>query len=534
MVEFRKCVSEAKPLAKPSVEVSPHKKMKKFIQIALTLTLTFAFSNLGLLNAKEGGLKLDIPEKYGRVVESYQGKDNRLIVQIQDLHTNYEAQANEAKLIYHLLKNKGWRLVATEGAEGEVDTSIFELFDDTATKEEVARFFMSKGQITGAEYLHILKKIPFTIYGAEDTDLYRKHLNSFNNSLSYKDDVLQYCRQVKDALNEIKSHIYAPELKELDRKISAYDERKLSLNKYVGYLNRIFFRYSVNLKRFPNFERLGGIIELEEEIDFKKVEKEHLNAIKELSQGLSEKELADLIVKSVDFKAEKISAGKYYGHLRKLIAGKSFSLRTYPNLERYIYYIIISEQINHRRLFSEIKDLEKVAKETLYTNSGQARLDRLLKNIDILEGFINIKLTNEDVGYYYSHKSEFTPQIFRSFIQKYASQYNLNNPFYNFSTCLPEMENFYTLADQRDKILIENTLKAMQVKGEKAAILICGGFHTRGITELLKQKEISYIIITPKVGSKMDTELYFSVLKGEMVSDEEMEELEKKLAKEKK
>ena len=521
MVEFEKCCRLGE------------RRMRKTLKIALTLTLVLTLTNIGLLSAKENNLKLDIPEKYGRVIESYQGKDNRLIVQIQDLHTNYEAQANEAKLIYYLLKNKGWRLVATEGAEGEVDTSIFELFDDTATKEEVARFFMSKGQITGAEYLHILKKVPFAIYGAEDADLYKKHLDSFKGSLSYKDDVLQYCRQVKQALNEIKRNIYTPELKELDRRISAYDERKIPLNNYVSYLNRIFSTHSVNLNRFPNFERLNGIIELEKKIDFRKVEKEHLEAIKELSQSLSEEELADLIVKSVDFKAEKISAGKYYDHLRRLIAKKNFSLRSYPNLERYIYYIIISEQINHRRLFSEIKSLKELARRTLYTNDDQARLDRLLKNIDILEGFINIKLTNEDVQYYHTHKSEFTPQIFRNFIQKYATEYNLDNPFYDFSSYLPEMEDFYTLAEQRDKALVENTLKAMQARGEKAAILICGGFHTKGVTQLLKQKDISYIVITPRVGSKMDTELYFSVLRGEMVSDEEMEELEEELSKKK-
>ncbi|OQX53678.1 MAG: hypothetical protein B5M48_02795 [Candidatus Omnitrophica bacterium 4484_213] len=74
----------------------------------------------------------------------------------------------------------------------------------------------------------------------------------------------------------------------------------------------------------------------------------------------------------------------------------------------------------------------------------------------------------------------------------------------------------------------------MQAKGEKAAVLICGGFHTKGVTQLLKQKDISYIVITPRVSSKIDTELYFSVLRGEMVSDEEMEELEEELSKKKK
>lgn len=501
------------------------------IKIALALSLAFTFTNINLSDAKGSSLKLDIPEKYGRVVESYQGKDNRLIIQIQDLHTNYEAQTNEAKIIYYLLKNKGWRLVATEGAEGEVNTSIFELFDDAATKEEVARFFMSKGQITGAEYLHILKKVPFVIYGAEDTALYRRHLNSFKDSLSYKNDVLQYCQQVKDVLSEIKSHIYTPELKELDRKISAYNDRKISLNNYVSYLNEIFSTHSIDISRFSNFERLSGIIELEQKINFKKVEQEHLEAIKELSQDLSEKEMADLIVKSVDFKAEKISAGRYYIHLKELAEQEDFSFRPYPNLERYVYYIIISEQIDHKKLFSEIKSSEEVAKESLYTNDDQARLDRLLKNIDILEGFINIKLTNEDVQYYYTRKSEFRPQIFYSFIQKYAIEYGFNNPVYDFSDCLPEMENFYALADRRDKILIENTLKAMQIKGERTAILICGGFHTQGITQLLKEKDISYIVITPKVSSEMDTELYFSVLKGGMVSEEEIEELEERLRK---
>jgi len=264
------------------------------------------------------------------------------------------------------------------------------------------------------------------------------------------------------------------------------------------------------------------------------VEKEHLEAMKKLSANLSKQELANLIVKSADFKAKKISAGEYYDHLRKLIKQKKFSIQAYSNLNYYLYYIIISEQINHRKLFGEIKELEKIAKKTLYTNNDQAQLDRLLKNIDILSDFINIKLTNKKVDYYYAHKSEFAPEFFYRFISKYADKYSLNNPLYDFSIYLSEMENFYSLADERDKVLIKNTLKAMEIKNEKTAILICGGFHTKGITDFLKKKKVSYAVITPKVSSKMDRELYFSVLRGEMVPDNEMEEFKRKLVKKKK
>jgi len=69
--------------------------MKKIVFIIILALILL--NSIDLLNAKENTFKLNIPEKYGRVVESYQGKDNRLIIQIQDLHTNYEAQSQEAK-----------------------------------------------------------------------------------------------------------------------------------------------------------------------------------------------------------------------------------------------------------------------------------------------------------------------------------------------------------------------------------------------------------------------------------------------------
>jgi len=46
-------------------------------------------------------------------------------------------------------------------------------------------------------------------------------------------------------------------------------------------------------------------------------------------------------------------------------------------------------------------------------------------------------------------------------------------------------------------------------------VLISGGFHTDGITRLLKEKDMSYIVVTPKIEILDADNPYRSVLLGE-------------------
>lgn len=57
--------------------------------------------------------------------------------------------------------------------------------------------------------------------------------------------------------------------------------------------------------------------------------------------------------------------------------------------------------------------------------------------------------------------------------------------------------NYYDLAFQRDRALAENILERMELEQEKCAALIVGGFHTKGITAVLRSKGISYTVFAP-------------------------------------
>ena len=93
--------------------------------------------------------------------------------------------------------------------------------------------------------------------------------------------------------------------------------------------------------------------------------------------------------------------------------------------------------------------------------------------------------------------------------------YKLDPAFRKIDTELPSLEKFYNLAVERDLALVKNTVSKMKRERARVAALVSGGFHTDGITRFLKENELSYVVITPKVNNLQGDNLYRSVLLGE-------------------
>ncbi|GAI55769.1 unnamed protein product, partial [marine sediment metagenome] len=62
---------------------------------------------------------------------------------------------------------------------------------------------------------------------------------------------------------------------------------------------------------------------------------------------------------------------------------------------------------------------------------------------------------------------------------------------------LSKFEEFYNVALKRNEALVDNTISRMEKIGSRVAVLIAGGFHTPGITKLLRDRNISYVVVTP-------------------------------------
>jgi hypothetical protein len=124
-------------------------------------------------------------------VTVYRPKDflGLIVFTVPDYTGNVAAEKEAAKIFDYLYKIYGLKVICAEGAEGKVDTSIFDLFDDADTREKVSRYFVIEGQITAPEYLTINADYPVLLYGVEDTDLYRALLKQ---QLETSDTLLPY------------------------------------------------------------------------------------------------------------------------------------------------------------------------------------------------------------------------------------------------------------------------------------------------------------------------------------------------------
>ncbi len=80
---------------------------------------------------------------------------------------------------------------------------------------------------------------------------------------------------------------------------------------------------------------------------------------------------------------------------------------------------------------------------------------------------------------------------------------------------LKQLEDFYKLGVAREEAFIKNIVNKMDQTNQKLAVLIAGGFHTPGVTRMLKDKSCSYVVITPVITKRIDSSAYFSVLRGE-------------------
>jgi len=82
--------------------------------------------------------QLALPEEFGIIQEIFKSGDSeRLILYVQDAHTNPDAARNIQQIIQYFQESFGLSLVLLEGGEGKLDSLFFKSFPDSKIKEEV-------------------------------------------------------------------------------------------------------------------------------------------------------------------------------------------------------------------------------------------------------------------------------------------------------------------------------------------------------------------------------------------------------------
>jgi len=522
-----------------------------------------------------------LPEYLGHIKDSWQplnrqtGKPaNRqtTVIHIQDAHCNYYAQHKIAEIVEYLNGRYGIDTINLEGGARNYDLSPFTDIPDKPMRERASDYFVKEGLVNGAEYFAINNPGKIALWGVEEARLYVDNLNVYRNSLKNKAEIEKDLKALSHILSNLKLKIYSKELLELDSKYSQYKSETIDFKDYLKYLINISKKLtnassgedtktgtvprplSPTRSGLPLF-LLGQVLELETSIDFKKANTERDALIDKLQKKLSKNSLEELVLKTVEFKAERLSQKDFYSYLTSKAKSVKIDISDLPEFKKYIVYVSMYDAIDKAKIMEETEALENSLKDSMYENDRQRTLSLLSKNLTLIRNIFNISLTKDDYKYYKDNEDSFEMRNFVSFIAKEASLVPSLRGRDLSAEALAEAEaaeaisnssldryrediaKFYEYSLKRDRVFVKNirfddSLPVSQLAGlpvsrfihknrptgqlaNRQTIIITGGFHSENLAELFRRNSISYISIMPNFKNGDYECPYFKILSGE-------------------
>ena len=524
---------------------------KKWLRIiALILTVCFIHQDLvwaqggtpiwakapnGSFNFKANGQNtpINIPKDIAVTKEVYNApsrttNDERrtTIINIQDAHDSFTAQESISSILDSLVTNYDLKLVAIEGSSGYIDTSLLRTFPDSQIRKDTAKYLMKKGKLSAGEFFSITSEKEIALYGIEDKPLYTENVEQFRKICAIKDATHKDIANLKATLDALKDKAYSDELKTLDKNSVLHKDGKIAFTDRWAYISALGEKFGVRYGQYENLAKMVESLRMEKGLDFAKANKERDALIDILSKKMAKPDLEQLVLKSLAFKQSKISQGDFYLFLQELASRYGIDPVPYSQLINYTNYITLYESIDIPAIFEEIKNYEDAIKEKLFKNDDQKKLHDWSRFLDTVQDLYELKLTNSDLEAFISTKDNFNPETLSELIRTVSLKYDVTiSGDYDLATIfenIPVALEFYKTAESRNSAMLANTINKMQKEGQSVAALITGGYHSKGLSALLKQKETSYLVILPKFDASKGERPYVAILTNKKEPYEEL------------
>lgn len=431
------------------------------------------------------------------------GAGKRVVVHVQDVHQNEDAQRHIGATVDSLLQAHQVGLVALEGAFAPIDVKPFHDFDDREVIGLTADCLLRENLITGPVHAFMTAKamLPLLV-GVDDLAHYNANVEAYRQSAprieAYKNDL---SRQ-KAGLEQEKKVVFSPALAAFDAAVIAYKEERLSLTDFVGVLSPT-----------PGVGQAGLLVQalsLEKDLDFGKVEADRKAMIDVLVKSLNKAHVDQLIQESAQYRMGAVRTGDFYCYLQTLCRSAKIELAQFPNMDAYIRYVLLSDRIDGEKLMEEMASLQK---------ERYAQLAKTRDEKDLVAKSYALLLSGRLLSF------SLTPSEW----EDYEGLKNMRKKDGLGGMDLASFESFYKEAHARDETIARNLLLQMDQGNIDTAVLVTGGYHSPGVSERLRQAGVTVVSFTPRI-DKVDTargSAYLSVFTQEKTPLEKLFEGEK-------
>ncbi|MBP9733641.1 MAG: hypothetical protein KBD07_04630, partial [Candidatus Omnitrophica bacterium] len=453
-----------------------------------------------------------LPESVAVVDDSYKAPgDSKLLILIQDAHTNDSGQMNVARALDEILPKEDINTVFTEADSGDVSVGYMKPFFDKKVRQDVARKLVRKGEMRGHDYANLVGDRDFTLWGVEDPALYLETLKTYQGLVERRDRVRAYLDRVQRSVETLKNDFFAQDLKNLDALRAKHNSGDRSLADYSEDLLKAADAAGFDASRYANIKYLRKLRNLEKKIDFKAASSEEREAMKTLPQADREELLA--VHKK---KGPQAAAGEdgFYALFADKLNGRDAS---FPNLRKYFDYLKEMRRMNALGVVGEIHEFEEQLFLTMAKTRDEAVLWVFGRNLEMLQDLIALKVSPEDFNRIRSDKSLFDMRLITGFLNRKIADLDLHYENAvtleaSYDAAREDAFHFYDLTLSRDRVFMDQVVSKMEKDQINKAVLITGGYHSPNLKAMLRGAGYSYVSLLPQVLAETDTARYEKLL----------------------
>ena len=474
---------------------------------------------------------LKLPKEACNVKERWRGSSKKTVVYVQDAHNNIDAQENIATIIETLVNENKVELVGIEGSSDTIDFSDLRTVQSPLAKDIVTDAYLQRGILIGAEKAAISSPDQFTLTGIEDWDLFRKNFRAYFGTQLKREDILEQLEEIEHILNDLKTPVFNEALRTFDGSVVSWERGDMSLVDFLGVLHTAVADRGIETLDYINYAAFQDALQLRSRVLEVTKDEELKNLESLIAERLAEEKTdekaaklyREFIALRAQFMQKQLSEREYIEFLYHASRAVSVDFNTYRQLNLYLSYLRAFSRLDMEGVVRDVRKLVDDIRLNLARTDEERTLIEQYHRFVIVRQMASLTATVDQVTEYQNDHSSYEMKGLVAYTQRECEKYGL--PFNIGDTAANEVDtliayaaHFYVGAELRNAALVKNALRAMDTHGDTTGVIVAGGFHTSGIVEELKQRDISYLVVTPKIDTLDTLAAYDEKMRGNLVA----------------
>lgn len=478
-------------------------KIKKFLSLVLSISMLITVIPVNSFSLPYSALPHINFSNFAKITFANFYDSDTVVINIQDLHNNKEVQNNIYKLLESLNDNCENLEVYMEGAENVLDYNKLSSSINSKNLSALMDSLYDNDKLSGAEYFGY--KYNKILRPTEQKEIYEKNIKNYSFLIKNRQNIKNLLSKKYYNIKTLNRFLDKEQIKVL-KLYNEYLNKKVSSEYFYGKIFDYLNKRKISILKYINTKLYIDVMYAGKNINQNAAEKQLQNVLSMLKNNIDYQQYVNLIKDSNNLTDIDV----IFSYLVKNVSYND-KITKYPDLFKLI---------NLRELASLINPLDLVDEERQIVEDILLSYSKYSVNKDVI--FINLfyqiykklLLANISSGEYVYYK-----QNYNKFYDTYVKY--LPNNFFDLYVYAKTAENFNDLNLKRNLYFVNDILSDISVnkknydnlyggklyavnkilsglnKSRSVKVIISGGFHTEGINELLDEKKISYLTLTP-------------------------------------